>query len=167
MALKQIAATALTASDSTAKEEPGQIRVEATGKQYRYVRNCSSKTLVKGNAVNFHLASGVYYQVHCSRPTTDTVRCGGKNAPAGILVGSIKKGNYGWAQIKGNFLGTTLRMGNGPGLTGSMFGLRCGQTTRVQALSGCAARALTVSMGVIIGTGSTTFCKGVLLNGAF
>ncbi len=52
MALKQIAATALTASDSTAKEEAGSVRTESNGKEYQYVRNCGSVTLPKGAAVN-------------------------------------------------------------------------------------------------------------------
>jgi hypothetical protein len=165
MAFKQIAATALTASDSTAKEEPGVVRVEATGKQYRYVRNCGSATLPKGAAVNLVMGSAAYYKVCASRVNTDSLRNGPKNAPGGLLVGSIRKGQYGWAQFRGNYLGTTARIQNGPGKSGVRVGLRSGQTSRLQALSSTALVIHTVNMGVIVGGGSTSFAKGLYLFG--
>jgi hypothetical protein len=167
MALKQIPPTALTASDSSAKEEVGAIRTESNGKEYRYVRNCGSRTYPKGAALSFVLASTNTYKVWGSRVVGNTTIAGSKNAPAGICVGSIRKGQYGWVQCKGNFLGTSLRTyTSGPHYKGVRIGLASGvNSTKVAVLCTSALIKNTFAIGVSLSTGSETFLKGVHLYG--
>lgn len=166
MALKQIAAGALTASDSTAKEEVGILRTEANGKAYRYVRNCGSRTYAKGAALTFVLASGNSYKVWGSRQSGMSLVANSWNAPAGILVGSIRKGQYGWAQIRGNFLGTSLRASGAAFFAGTKVGLCSGiNTTKCKILSTTGLMKARRAIGVMLARGSTTFMKGIHLYG--
>jgi len=165
--VKQISAGALTASDSTAREELGVLRAESNGKEYRYIRNCGSRTLPKGSALSFVLASANTYKAWGSRPVGNTNIAGGKNAPAGICVGTIRKGQYGWVQCRGNFLGTTLRTSiSGPHYTGARIGLASGVNSRnVRVLCTTNLMRREYAIGVSLATGSQTFLKGVHLYG--
>ncbi len=166
MALKQIAAGALTASDASAKEEVGTLRTEANGKVYRYIRNCGSRTYPKGAALAFILASGNTYKVWGSRQSGRSSYAGSVNAPAGILVGSVAKGYYGWAQIRGNFLGTSLRASGAAFVAGCRVGLCSGiNTTKCKILSTSSLIKHRVAIGVSLAAGSSTFMKGIHLYG--
>ena len=90
--------TALTANDSTAKEQLGAIRAEWDGTQwkwYKYVQVAAGTTVANGTPLAY--------------PTTNTARTivSGtvadylRNRPAGVGVGAITASYYGWIQIKG------------------------------------------------------------------
>jgi len=108
--LKQIPATTLTDDNSTSKEELGSIRVESNGKGYRYVRNQGCTTGAKGSVYVFRTSDN--YSV--SRSHTEARR----NAFAGIGLGALTKGQYGWVQFSGfsNYLHTDAGVAAGEGL---------------------------------------------------
>jgi len=89
---KFIPATELTANDATSQEELGRTRLESDGKEYRYIqmKNGTGKT---GNTVVFNSSNN--YQVTRSASTAR------RSLFAGVLLGTLRKDRYGWAQIRG------------------------------------------------------------------
>lgn len=93
MAAKQLPATKLTDTSSTAQEELGRIRWEG-GKAYRYVL-VEDADLALGEVVEYSDTSG--YEV-----TND--RSGGSSigrVVAGVAIGAITDATYGWIQVHG------------------------------------------------------------------
>lgn len=90
---KQVPASSLTAQNSAALEELGGVREEADGKSYRYVK-CTKGTVRKGSACGFITSNN--NEVTASTNATDP-----EDRPAGIGIGSIECGNFGWIQRKG------------------------------------------------------------------
>lgn len=89
--------TALTANDSTAKEQLGVIRWEysSTGgwKCYKYVQAAADTTVANGTVLCYTDST----RTIASSDRTDTQ----VNWPAGVGVGAITASYYGWIQIKG------------------------------------------------------------------
>jgi hypothetical protein len=103
MGLKQLPATKLTANDATAKEELGRVRWEGN-KAYKYIL-VEDMDIAKGDVVEYSDASG--YEV-----TKD--RSGGSSigrVVAGVAIGTITDGQYGWIQIHG--VHTTVKTDGG------------------------------------------------------
>ena len=90
--LKAVPATSLTANDTTAQEELGQIRWESDGKAYRYVR-ALNLSVQKGSVCKF--ANSNNYQV------TVSAAAALRNGFAGVGLGQISAGKYGWIQAEG------------------------------------------------------------------
>ncbi|MDD5501600.1 MAG: hypothetical protein PHH57_08005, partial [Candidatus Omnitrophica bacterium] len=89
--------TAVTANDSTAKEQLGAIRWEYSTtygwRCYKYVQAASDTTVANGTA----LAYTDYTRTVVSSDRDDT----NANWIAGVGVGAITASYYGWIQIKG------------------------------------------------------------------
>ena len=89
--------TALTANDSTAKEQLGVIRAEFDTtygwRYYKYVQAASDTTVANGTV----LCYTNYTRTVVSSDRTDTQA----NWPAGVGVGAITASYYGWIQLKG------------------------------------------------------------------
>lgn len=91
---KQLPATKLFDTSTSAVEEPGRLRFESTGKAYRYVL-VEDAALATGDVVEFSDTSG--YEV-----TND--RSGGASigrAVAGVAITAIADASYGWIQVSG------------------------------------------------------------------
>ena len=89
---KQIPASALTANDATQKGATGQIYIKED-KSYRYFK-VKDLALAAGNVVEYSTTSGAV--------TKD--RSGGTSVgrtSAGVAVGTVTSGNYGWVQTSG------------------------------------------------------------------
>lgn len=94
--------TAVTDSSTTAQEQLGVVRVELDSnggyKKYKYVQNhASSAALANGTPAMYVLdATDTNLNV-----VTTVVATGGRNLVAGVAVGAIAAGSYGWLQIYG------------------------------------------------------------------
>jgi hypothetical protein len=100
LGLKAIWATTLTADDTAAKEELGIIRFEVDRddtvglKSYRYVQvHADSAAVANGDVVVYR---DLYKIVADTRIAQST-----ENHIAGVGIGVITAGNYGWLQIGG------------------------------------------------------------------
>lgn len=95
MPFKTTSRARLDANDATAQEQLGALFHDATnGKVYKYVL-AEDANLANGDVVEFSDTSG--YEV-----TKD--RSGGSSigrAPAGVAIGTITDGQYGWIQVYG------------------------------------------------------------------
>lgn len=97
MAIKSLWATALTANDSTAKEELGSIRAEydstAGVRYYKYVQAAADTTGANGTAFAF---SDLY-----GNTVTSDVSDASVNQPAGVGIGTLTAEYYGWILVRG------------------------------------------------------------------
>ena len=93
MSLQHQFASALAADDATASDVPGTLRVEGT-KVYMYVL-AEDAAIADGDVVEFSDATG--YEVTNDRAGGSSL---GRNV-AGVGIGAITDGQYGWIQIRG------------------------------------------------------------------
>lgn len=94
MAYKQIS-WPLTSNDATARLEPGTIFEDgATGKAYRYVL-IEDMDVANGDSVEYSDTSG--YEVTKDRASGSSIG----RVVAGVAIGAITHGNYGFIQLTG------------------------------------------------------------------
>lgn len=98
MASKHLWATKLTDNSSTAKEQLGIKRVEwdssdACFKAYRYVVTASDTTVANGTALGYSDTLGQTVSLDCDDYS--------ENQAAGVGIGVITAGYYGWIQTGG------------------------------------------------------------------
>lgn len=93
MAVKQLPATKLNANDATPKEELGRVRWQG-GKAYKYVL-AEDANIANGDVVEFSDTSG--YEVSNDRSGGSSIG----RVVAGVAIGTITDGQYGWIQVHG------------------------------------------------------------------
>lgn len=151
----------LTANDATAQEQLGKLYVDhATGKAYRYVL-VEDAAIANGDSVEYSDTSG--YEV-----TKD--RSGGASVgrvPAGVAVGTISDGYYGWVQVSGRH--TSIKTDGGVSAGQSLVPHA---TVDGRADSEANGSTVTVTSGQIFaraleaddGTTSAGTCAGMIIN---
>lgn len=97
---KHLWATALTDTSTTAEEELGIIRWEFNSSNneweaYKYVQLDSSAANAAANGTVLTYKNGYGYVV------TDDISASKQNFVAGVAIGSIDKGSYGWMKVYG------------------------------------------------------------------
>lgn len=90
--------TELTANDSSAKDQVGALRAEFHAiyglRIYKYVNVAADTTVANGTPLAYVDAYGLQ--------VTSDISDSSQNRPAGVGIGAITAGNYGWIQVAGH-----------------------------------------------------------------
>jgi hypothetical protein len=93
--MKSINATKLAANDAIAKDTPGEYRMSADGKIYRYVQ--ALDIAVADGYVVENADAANSYKVSIDRAGGSSIG----RIPAGVGIGAITKDYYGWVLVRG------------------------------------------------------------------
>ena len=93
--MKSINATKLAANDATATDTPGEYRMSADGKIYRYVQ--ALDIAVANGLVVENADAANSYEVSIDRAGGSSIG----RIPAGVGIGAITADYYGWVLVRG------------------------------------------------------------------
>jgi hypothetical protein len=135
--------TAVTAADTSAKEELGVLRFE-NGRVYKYVR-----------AVDGAIGAGFVAEYSGTGGTTVRLAVASAQIYAGVAETALSSGNYGWVTVQGltsAMCNSSVTAGNGlivAGTAGMLTVATSASLARAQAI------ALTTGLGSTAGTTAT------------